>query len=101
MPQEKILFHGHFENIGEKQSLRTHNTDGKQEKINQKIKNHKQAFVLLLKKIHNTTDIDKVGHRVVHGGEQYQKIVKINQKVLDAIDQNSLFAPLHNPHNKR
>jgi acetate kinase len=44
-------------------------------------------------------DIDAVGHRVVHGGEQFTKSVRIDDAVLRGIDEMIDLAPLHNPHN--
>ncbi|HEU5209617.1 MAG TPA: acetate kinase [Longimicrobiales bacterium] len=44
-------------------------------------------------------DIDAVGHRVVHGGEQFSKSVKIDPVVLREIEEMIELAPLHNPHN--
>ena len=41
--------------------------------------------------------IDVVGHRVVHGGEQFREPVVINDDVVVAIDRLAEFAPLHNP----
>src|SRR5690606_20531701 len=44
-------------------------------------------------------DIDAVGHRVVHGGEQFSDSVKIDPVVLREIEEMIELAPLHNPHN--
>ncbi len=44
-------------------------------------------------------DIKGVGHRVVHGGTNYKTSVKIDQKVLDTIEDLIPIAPLHNPPN--
>ena len=41
--------------------------------------------------------IEAIGHRVVHGGEQFQKPVRIDQDVSAAIDRLAELAPLHNP----
>jgi acetate kinase len=41
--------------------------------------------------------IDAVGHRVVHGGEQFQEPVMIDDAVMDAIEGLVELAPLHNP----
>jgi acetate kinase len=49
--------------------------------------------------ITNITEIDIVGHRVVHGGSQYHQPILINGQVQAEIDQLSIFAPLHNPAN--
>ena len=37
-----------------------------------------------------------VGHRVVHGGEQFKHAARVTNDVLDAIEQNASMAPLHN-----
>jgi acetate kinase len=49
--------------------------------------------------IANITEIDIVGHRVVHGGLQYHQPILINAQVQAEIDRLSIFAPLHNPAN--
>lgn len=46
-------------------------------------------------------DIHAVGHRVVHGGEQFTHSARINDEVLREIEENIELAPLHNPHNLR
>jgi acetate kinase len=44
-------------------------------------------------------ELDAVGHRVVHGGEQFSESVRISDKVMDALRANIPLAPLHNPPN--
>jgi acetate kinase len=46
-------------------------------------------------------DIEAVGHRVVHGGERFQRSVRIDDAVLRGIEDMIDLAPLHNPHNLR
>jgi acetate kinase len=41
--------------------------------------------------------IEAVGHRVVHGGEQFHEPVRIDDDVIAAIDRLAELAPLHNP----
>ncbi len=68
---------------------------------------HKKAinaiFKLLTDPEKNTLrslgDLSGVGHRVVHGGEDFSKSVLINGDVVKAIRDNSVLAPLHNPPN--
>ncbi len=43
--------------------------------------------------------IDAVGHRVVHGGEQFHQAVNIDTKVINGIRDLIPLAPLHNPSN--
>ena len=45
------------------------------------------------------SELSGVGHRVVHGGEDFTGSVRINGDVVDAIRKNSALAPLHNPPN--
>ena len=44
-------------------------------------------------------EIDAVGHRVVHGGETFASSVKIDDKVMAALEACIPLAPLHNPAN--
>ncbi len=44
-------------------------------------------------------EIDAVGHRVVHGGETFSTSVKIDDKVMAALEECIPLAPLHNPAN--
>ncbi|MEW6496068.1 MAG: acetate kinase [Cyanobacteriota bacterium] len=49
--------------------------------------------------IENLSEIDVVGHRVVHGGQEYQMPVVVTSEVKDAIARLSALAPAHNPAN--
>ena len=49
--------------------------------------------------INSLNDIDIVGHRVVHGGQDYQESTLISPDVKEAIARLSVFAPVHNPVN--
>ncbi len=44
-------------------------------------------------------ELSGVGHRVVHGGEDFTGSVLIDREVVKAIERNSMLAPLHNPPN--
>ena len=44
-------------------------------------------------------EIQAVGHRVVHGGERFQRSVRIDDSVLRGMEDMIELAPLHNPHN--
>lgn len=68
-------------------------------------KNHnealKTALNIIIKKgiIEKITDIEAVGHRVVHGGEHYTKPTRITPEVIKTIKELCKLAPLHNPPN--
>ncbi len=49
--------------------------------------------------IASVSEIDAVGHRVVHGGETFTASVKIDADVMKAIEECNPLAPLHNPAN--
>lgn len=49
--------------------------------------------------IRSLTEIDAVGHRMVHGGENFSGSVIINEEVIKAIEDCNDLAPLHNPAN--
>ena len=61
---------------------------------------HQQAIdriVALLEELGLKQDIVAVGHRVVHGGEKFTQTVKVDESVLQEIENLSDLAPLHNP----
>ena len=68
---------------------------------------HKQAIQMVLDALVNPktgaiaslSEIDAVGHRVVHGGEKFASSTVITEEVLKAIEECNDLAPLHNPAN--
>ncbi len=52
-----------------------------------------------VKNIESVSDINAVGHRVVHGGERFTQSVKVTEEVLREIEDCIDLAPLHNPAN--
>ncbi|MFH1413884.1 MAG: acetate kinase [Candidatus Omnitrophota bacterium] len=81
MPTERTISKGSIEHIGEKQS---------------EVKDHYNGIKIVLEKIRK---VDAVGHRVVHGAEEFKKPALINRAVIEKIKQCSSIAPLHNPAN--
>ncbi len=72
------------------------------------IRDHRQATETVLQwlisddsgiPIHGLDEIEAVGHRVVHGGEQFSHSAIIDADVLRGIEETIDLAPLHNPHN--
>ena len=67
--------------------------------------NHTEALEVILeqfmnpeyKVIDSLKEIDAVGHRIVHGGELFDKSVLIDEEVISKIDKCAALAPLHNP----
>jgi len=63
---------------------------------------HAQAIAVLVQLINDnqlSSELIAVGHRVVHGGEQFTGSVIITDEVISAITKVSALAPLHNPAN--
>jgi len=68
---------------------------------------HKRALELVLQvivdkdhgAISSMDEIGAVGHRVVHGGEDFASSVIIDDSVMEALERNVELAPLHNPPN--
>jgi acetate kinase len=69
------------------------------------IPTHKEAIELVLriltndetKVINSISEIEAIGHRVVHGGEYFKKSVLIDNEVIDKIEELIPLAPLHYP----
>ncbi len=64
------------------------------------VKNHEQAvdkMLAALKKILSQVEI--IGHRVVHGGEEFQQVTRLNSVIIQQLAEYNHLAPLHNPIN--
>ena len=105
MEDESVLAKGNFERIGEQEAFLTHKVNGNATVIKKPVMNHTEALEVILeqfmnpeyKVIESLKEIDAVGHRIVHGGELFNKSVLIDEDVITKIDQCSALAPLHNP----
>lgn len=105
MDNEEVMAKGLVEKIGLSDSLLTHKWNGQKKEVAQSIPNHKVAVKLVLDiltesgVIKSMSEIDAVGHRVVHGGEEFAASTVITDDVMKALEKCSAFAPLHNPAN--
>ncbi|MCX6744763.1 MAG: acetate/propionate family kinase [Candidatus Parcubacteria bacterium] len=82
---ERIGLMNSFIKIGDKKEI-------------EEVETHEQAFRLLVSKIEDLkSGIVLVGHRVVHGGEEFTKPTLITKKVLARLETYNKLAPLHNP----
>ena len=81
MKDKKVIYSCLIENIGEN---------------NSNIETHKDGLEKIFK---NISDVDMVGHRVVHGGEEFHSATLIDDKVIQKIESLIPLAPLHNPAN--
>lgn len=105
MTGEAVISKGLVERIGTEGSSMTYHVKGEKRKIEKTIPNHTDAIKLVfdtLKEdnvLKDISEIEAVGHRVVHAGEKYSGSVLITEDVVNALDECSFFAPLHNPPN--
>lgn len=102
------LAKGQVERIGMSSAMLTHAPKGKKKiRIVGEILDHSIAIeyvvAVLLSPNHGVikdkSEIEAVGHRVVHGGETFSGSVLITDQVMDALKDNIELAPLHNPPN--
>lgn len=104
---EEVLAKGLCERIGI-DGILTHQPAGKDKiKTEVAMPNHTVAVELVIKSltdgengvIKSLNEIGAVGHRVVHGGENFAESVVITDEVMKAIEDCNDLAPLHNPAN--
>lgn len=108
MTDESLMASGLVERIGidgSRMILKT--ADGEKHTVEVPMKDHSVALKVVLDAlvdpqyaiIKDLSEIDAVGHRVVHAGEEFSKSVIIDDEVIKAIEKCIDLAPLHNPPN--
>ncbi len=99
---QQVVFSGLADKLGHPDATISFRTvDGKAE-MPLSPGNHKQAVTEIfsfVKKQGLSNTIAGVGHRVVHGGENFKHSTIIDENVLSVIEACVPFAPLHNPAN--
>ncbi|MEO0806410.1 MAG: acetate kinase [Cyanobacteria bacterium J06643_4] len=105
----KPLWEAQIDWLPQQQSARIEiqTSAGKQQSETRPSVSRKETLAYLLSCLHqgdtqvisSLADIDIVGHRVVHGGQDYQSSVIVNAEVKATIDRLSVLAPNHNPAN--
>ena len=107
MPLETVICKGLVERIGNELAELHYTSKGITHSKTSSIPDHRKGLqaltdMLLDHKIgvlKNANEIDIVAHRVVHGGNLFDRPTKINKAVLSEIERLSSLAPLHNPAN--
>lgn len=103
MPEEEVLISGNFERIGIGESFYTIKINGEKIKKELELENHEKAFETLVneleenKVVSSLDEIRGIGHRIVQGGDFFDKSVIADDDVVEKIDELSALAPLHNP----
>ena len=104
MPAETVIAKGQIERIGLPESVFTMKFNGEKTEIVRDIADHKEAIEEMLEQFRaqNVADKSEItggGHRVVAGGEWFNKSVIVDEEVLHKIHRLADYAPLHNPAN--
>lgn len=108
MEGEKLLASGLVERIGIEGSRLKHEKQGQDKVVMEyPMEDHKVALNYVLEALMNkehgviasVSEIDAVGHRVVHAGEYFSSSVVIDKEVIKALYDCAKLAPLHNPPN--
>ena len=105
MEDEHVMAKGNFERIGDKEAFLTHKVKDQSYVIEEPVKNHTEALKIILsqltdtdyKVINSLKEIEAIGHRIVHGGEFFDRSAVVTEEVIDKIDKCVPLAPLHNP----
>lgn len=112
MVDERVLASGLVERIGEAAGdiKTTFHPDSDSENVVKKslpIPNHKIGMELVIDTltdpesgvIGDKSEVGVIGHRVVHGGEDFSDTTMLTEEAVAAIEKNIPLAPLHNPAN--
>lgn len=105
---EKVLAKGLCERIGISGSAITHQPAGGEKVTTETdMPNHTVAVNMVIGKltdrevgvIGSLSEIDAVGHRIVHGGEKFAASVILTDEIIKQVEECNDLAPLHNPAN--
>ena len=105
LPEKNVVASGLFEKIGISGSCYTIKYNG--EKITKEVNliDHSIAVKILMEELINMgiisslDEIEGVGHRMVHGGQEFTESVVLSEDVLARVAKYNELAPLHNPAN--
>ena len=105
MPSEEVITSGLVERIGQEVGNFVIKVNGEKRKLETPIPDHQVAVDLLLDAlvkhhiVESLDEIDAVGHRVVHGGEDFNDSVVVDEDAVKKVEALAELAPLHNPAN--
>ena len=107
MTDQSVITSGGIEKIGLPDSFITVKLNGEKHKMQKPIAEHTAGvqwiFDVLTKGeyavLKHLDELDAVGHRMVHGGEKFNKSVLLTPEVMEAFAACNDLAPLHNPAN--
>ncbi len=104
--KQTVLAKGNCERIGIGGSRIIHKTSGKEEYIkNMELPDHSAATKLVVETlldknigcIASPSEIEAIGHRVVHGGPYFSESMLATEEVMATLEKCTSYAPLHTP----
>ena len=105
LPEKNVVASGLFEKIGINGSCYTIKYNGEKVKKEVNLIDHSVAVRILMEELINMgiisslDEIEGVGHRMVHGGQEFTESVVLTEDVLARVAKYNELAPLHNPAN--
>ena len=107
MDDKSVITSGGIEKIGLPDSFITVKLNGEKHKMERSIAEHTAGVQWIFEVLttgdyavlKNLEELDAVGHRMVHGGEKFNKSVRLTPEVMEAFAACNDLAPLHNPAN--
>lgn len=103
MDTKKSLASGLVEQIGSNSSRAILKANGEIYEIKRFIKDHHDGLEAMNElfvtshTLHDLSELDGIGHRIVHGGESFFSSMIVDESVIKKIEEISPLAPLHNP----
>lgn len=107
MTDRSVITSGGIEKIGLPDSFITVKLNGEKHKMQRAISEHTAGVQWIFEVLttgeyavlKSLEELDAVGHRMVHGGEKFNKSVRLTPEVMEAFAACNDLAPLHNPAN--
>ncbi|WP_158333473.1 acetate kinase [Campylobacter concisus] len=103
MDTKTSLASGLIEQIGSNSSRAVLKANGEIYEIKRFIKDHHDGLEAMNElfvtshTLHDLSELDGIGHRIVHGGESFFSSMIVDESVIKKIEEISPLAPLHNP----
>ena len=103
MEENRSIASGIVEQIGSENSRAVLKANSKEYEKKRAIKDHHEGLDVMNElfresnTLHDLSELDGIGHRIVHGGESFFSSMIVDDSVIAKIEQISPLAPLHNP----
>ena len=107
MDDRSVITSGGIEKIGLPDSFITIKLNGEKHKMQRPVEEHTAGVQFIFEVLTSgpyavlgsLSELDAVGHRMVHGGERFNQSVRLTPEVMEAFAACNDLAPLHNPAN--